>query len=503
MKKNPNILFLFSDQHAQRIAGMYGDPIALTPNLDRLARSGVTFDNAYCPSPLCVPSRMSMLTGKHPYAQECWTNDDYLRSDNATWLHAVGAVGYRPSLIGRLHSMGPDQMHGYAEREVGDHSPNWIGVRRHNLGVLNRTNDPWPDSVIKSGVGQSSYEVKDVATMEAACGKLRQLGEARRRGQDAPFCLTAGFLLPHPPYVASAEDYALFAAKVGAPADWPAGAMEHSWLRWWRQNRQIAGLPEDAVVRARTAYYALVYRLDKMIGAVLQALEEEGLAEDTLIAYTSDHGDHVGEKACWWKHTLYEESVKVPLILSWPERLPANVRREQVVNLIDVAATFVDAAGAPPLPNAQGHSLLPIARDASAPWNNQTFSEYCTDVVPEWTGGQMTRQRMIRRGDWKLIYYADHPVQLFNLREDPEERQDRANDPRAVGTKEDLLGRVLDGWDAEKIRDTIVARRRDKELIGAWARNVEPADQYRWSLDAELNQLANEPAVQQPHGSPA
>ena len=115
----PNLLFLFSDQHTQRIGGCYGDPVAETPHLDRLAREGLTFDNAYCPSPLCVPSRMSMLTARHPYAQECWTNDDYLRSDAATWLHALGAAGYRPTLAGRLHAMGPDQLHGYAERMVG------------------------------------------------------------------------------------------------------------------------------------------------------------------------------------------------------------------------------------------------------------------------------------------------------------------------------------------------------------------------------------------------
>ena len=149
----PNLLFLFSDQHARRIAGCYGDAMGATPHLDQLAREGVVFDNAYCPSPLCVPSRMSMLTGRHPYEQECWTNDDYLRPDAATWLHSVGAAGYRPVLAGRLHSMGPDQLHGYVERMVGDHSPNWGGVPRHDLGVLDKANDPWRESLERSGVG--------------------------------------------------------------------------------------------------------------------------------------------------------------------------------------------------------------------------------------------------------------------------------------------------------------------------------------------------------------
>ena len=101
--RRPNLLFLFSDQHAQKIAGCYGDPVAITPNLDALAARGVVFDQAYCPSPICVPSRMSLLTGRYPYAQECWTNDDVLASDRPTLAHALGAAGYEPGLIGRLH----------------------------------------------------------------------------------------------------------------------------------------------------------------------------------------------------------------------------------------------------------------------------------------------------------------------------------------------------------------------------------------------------------------
>jgi len=120
MIRQPNILLIFSDQHAQRVAGCYGDPIAETPHLDRLAANGVTFDNAYCPSPICVPSRMSMLTGRYPGDQKCWTLQDYLPSDYPTWAHAVGAAGYRPTLISRLHSVGPDQLHGFRAQLARD-----------------------------------------------------------------------------------------------------------------------------------------------------------------------------------------------------------------------------------------------------------------------------------------------------------------------------------------------------------------------------------------------
>jgi choline-sulfatase len=248
--KRPNLLFLFSDQHARRVAGFHGDAAGATPNLDRLAAEGVVFDHAYCPSPLCVPSRMSMLTGRYPFEQECWTNDDYLRSDAATWLHSAGAAGYRPVLAGRLHSMGPDQLHGYAERMVGDHSPNWPGVPRHDLGVLEKANDPWRESLDRSGVGQSAYQVKDAETVVAACDYLRKAARARRDGRDEPFCLTVGFLLPHPPYVAWREDYARFDGRVPPPAHAEPPSPPHPWEAWWRHNRGIAAV-DPADVRAR------------------------------------------------------------------------------------------------------------------------------------------------------------------------------------------------------------------------------------------------------------
>ena len=489
MTTRPNLLFLFSDQHARRVAGCYGDPALPTPNLDALAREGVVFDSVYCPSPLCVPSRMSMLTGRHPFEQECWTNDDYLRSDAATWLHAAGAAGYRPVLAGRLHAMGPDQLHGYAERRVGDHSPNWGGVPRHDLGVLDKANDPWRESLERSGIGQSAYQVKDAETVTAACDYLREAGRATRDGNAAPFCLTVGFLLPHPPYVAWREDYERFDGRVPPPACPAPPDPAHSWEAWWRENRRIADVDDAAVRRARTAYYGLVYRMDVMIGEVLRCLAAEGFDRDTLVVYTTDHGDQLGERGLWWKHTLYEDSVRVPLVLRWPGRLPKGERRAHVADLLDVAATMIDAMGGPALPHGHGRSLLPVAADANSAWAHEVFSEHCTDVLPAWTGGHATEQRMIRSGPWKLIYTHGHPVQLFDLDSDPHECHDRAADPRCAPLRERLTARVLDGWDPARVAERIRERRREKEILDAWARHVRPPDVFRWTLLPEHNRL--------------
>lgn len=133
MTGRPNILYIMSDQHAARVMGCAGDTSADTPNLDRLAQSGARFARAYCPSPVCLPSRMSMLTGLRLHEQDCWTNDDILDSARSTWLNGLGAFGYHPVLIGRMHALGPDQLRGYVERPIGDHSPIGLGLPARGL----------------------------------------------------------------------------------------------------------------------------------------------------------------------------------------------------------------------------------------------------------------------------------------------------------------------------------------------------------------------------------
>lgn len=145
MSGPPDMLLILSDQHARRVTGAYGNDVVATPALDRLAASGVTFDNAYCASPICVPSRMSMLTGQWPCDQGCWTLTDMLGSDRPTYAHALGAAGYRTVLVGRLHAIGPDQHHGFCERSSGEAGTNWPGGPRQALGVLDGAQAPGRD----------------------------------------------------------------------------------------------------------------------------------------------------------------------------------------------------------------------------------------------------------------------------------------------------------------------------------------------------------------------
>lgn len=481
--RRPNLLYIHSDQHDPAITGCYGDPIVQTPNLDRLATQGVTFSNVYCPSPLCVPSRMAMLTGRFPHENEVWTNDHILDSGAPTFAHAMGAAGYQPTLIGRMHSVGSDQLHGYAERLVGDHGPNYIGGSPVDHGMLHGTAGPARVSLEKSGPGQSAYQVHDEYVTTATVDYLNRLGVQKRAGlQTEPFSLSIGFMLPHQPFVARQVDYERYAGKVGMP-DHPEPFSEalHPHFRYWRETCGIKEVTKDEIIRARTAYYALVDRMDQLIGQILTALDENGLADNTIVLYMSDHGEQLGEHGLWWKQTFYEHSVKVPTIIAWPGVLPVGERCDRVVSSLDLNATMLDALGAPALPTSHGRSVLPLLQSSSAAWDDVAFSEYCTDE------GQY--HRMIRRGPWKLNYYHGQEAQLFNLNDDPNELNDRANDPAYRKIREALTEEVLHGWDPRAVAATMERKRAEGNIFKSWTKNTRPADQYRWRLLPEMDYL--------------
>ncbi len=494
LRDRPNILFIQSDQHNPAVMGNAGDPIVSTPNLDGLANRGTTFENAYCASPICVPSRMSMLTGRHPHENRVWTNTHGLDSSIPTFAHALGAAGYRPVQIGRMHFVGPDQLHGFAERYVGDHGPNFSGGTPADHGELSGTAGPHRISLQKSGIGQSAYQVHDEYVAAGAVSFIENY--AIRRNADGgadPFCAAVGLMLPHQPFVARREDFELYEGRVGLPRNRRDFADEaHPYLRWWREHSGTADVPDDEAVRARTAYWALVTRLDALIGQILDAVERAGLTENTMVVYTADHGEQVGERGLWWKQTFYEDSVKVPAIVSWPGVIPAGQRSSRVISQFDLNATMLEAGGAEPLPFSHGRSLVEVANEPERDnWDGLTFAEYCTEPNdPAHSDGDRTwQQRMVRRGDWKLMLFAGMPSMLFNLREDPDELHNRAGDPAAADVLGELTEMALRSWDPEVIDLDIRRKSTEQEVISEWARRVEPEDQFRWDLKPEWDYL--------------
>ena len=489
-QKRPNILYIMSDQHAAGVMGCANDPAADTPNLDRLAQSGTRFTRAYCPSPLCLPSRMSMLTGQQPHEQDCWTNDDILDSARPTWLNGLGAAGYRPVLAGRMHSLGPDQLRGYTQRLVGDHSPSWPGVTRKTLGPLAKTSGPFAESIIRSGAGQSSYQVMDADVLEAAVTYLTTHAES---GTSDPFCLTASFMLPHPPYVADEVDFDAVKDRVLPPKYPEPPQNEHPWITKWRMAKSLDAIALEDVHRARCGYYGLVRQLDRFVGTLLATLNEIGASENTLVIYVSDHGDHLGERGLFWKHTFFEDSVKVPLIMAWSGTIPAGQTIVEPVETGGLGNTILGLVGADLLPNATMKpfvdKILPELKDQNTVTAQPIFIEYCTDDMPAWAEGFAVQQRAVILGDHKFVYIHGYPDQLYDLKKDPDELCNLAEDASSAEIANKMRALIFKDWDPDDVAAKIAKRRADKVILKAWAENARPEEPYRWNLEPSQNFL--------------
>lgn len=466
------------------VTGCYGDPVVETPHLNRLASEGALLDNVYATSPLCAPARMSLLTGRHPYQNQVWDNDHILSSSIPAFTHAMGAVGYRPQLIGRLHARGPDQLIGYVDRQVGDHGPSYIGAPQAPRGNYAGTAGPDTRSLKLSGPGQSGYQVRDEHAAAEAIAFLDRMGIDRRAGlMTNPFSLTVGLMLPHPPYIARAEDYERYDGKVPPPRT-HAVDTDPEFIRWWRNNQGIETIPSDQLDRMRTAYWACVHRLDTIIGTILDALQRNDLTDDTIVVYTSDHGDHVGEHGLAWKHTFYEESIRVPGIIRWPSTIPPGIRTDHVISTLDLTATMVDAVDSAALPGSSGRSLLPLLRGTSMEWDDIAFAE--TGLV-----GDIARpQRMIRIGKWKLWYSHNDPPALYDLDTDPHETRNLASNPAYADVIAQLSSKLFDGWDPQWVADTMALKKQEVAMLSAWWQTVQPPEPHRFDLKPEATYLA-------------
>jgi choline-sulfatase len=409
---------------------------------------------------------MSFLTGRHPFQNGVWDNDDTLPSDVATFAHVLGAAGYETALIGRMHFNGMDQWHGFEKRLVGSLGPPFPnGKYPLPPELMVGATCSSRAGVDLAGAGKTAYQVYDEQVSEAAVQYLREKVPDGGR----PFCAVVGFVLPHPPFICPKDQWLYYQDRVTVPSV-PSGYFEHlhPMVRRWREMREIENLTPEEVKKARAGYYGLVTYHDFLVGKVLRALEEApDLLRDTVVIYTSDHGEMAGENGMWWKCNFYEGSVSVPLIVAYPQRFKAAQRRDEVVSLIDVGPTLVDLAQAGPWPTATGKSLVPLLSGASVNWMNEAYSEY----PPE---RDQPAERMIRSGKWKLVYFDRMRSQLFNLENDPHEFNDLAEDAGHKEIREKLLEQVLDGWSPKQVNIEVANRQRDQAIIRCWYAKVNP-----------------------------
>ncbi len=504
-KNPPNFVIIMSDQHRRSAMGCMGDPLAKTPNIDRLAHEGVVFDNFYSNAPLCLPARMSFLTSRHPYEIQCWDSSmDDLSSSQPTFAHALGAAGYETVLSGRMHIVGPDQYHGFEKRPIGDIRGTWLWGGwdlEPILGSLFDTASMYRASMEKSGPGETGYMAYDECVRNATIEWIHE--RAAQKNGIRPFCLVVGFMTPHSPYVCPRKYFNYHFSRMSLPS-FPEGHLEklHPIHQKIRRITKIDNLTEMEITRTRSAYYGLIEWMDTLIGNILDALQENGLMDNTIIVYTSDHGDQIGDHGLWWKSTFYEGSIGVPLVIYWKGHLKEGSHVTANASLIDIAPTITDFAGAPDIPGASGKSLRPLLFDETVDWPDEVFSEYYdplllwTDVwKPNEKPSNIIKaiegesydppQRMIRKGPWKLNVYPGYDPQLFNLEEDPGEFYDRSIDPACKEIILSMKEMVMDSWDPELIEKICKRRKKERSLLRKWVNKIKPYDPFAWPKEGD------------------
>jgi len=444
--EKPNVLIIMADEHPYFLAGCYGNKIIKTPNIDQLAQKGVVFDAAYCGSPICAPSRASMMTGRHVHVHEVWDNAAPLRSDWPTFAHSFSYAGYKTILCGKMHFVGPDQLHGFSERWTQDIYPatfDWSNSNRDSVYVNTGQNI---DRVMEAGPGRSPDMDYDEEVLFRAKYGLRLM--ARMKNPN-PFMMCISFTGPHYPFKAPKKYWDMYSDKDIILPTLPPNFMdkESITLQWARKMGRFETLvPDSIAVKARRAIMARTTMIDDYIGEIVTLLKELGQFDNTIIIYASDHGEMLGEHGLWYKNTAMESSARVPLIISG-KQIPGNRRISEPVSLLDLGSTLCGLTGI--------KMIYPVTdgRDISDLVLNKRESGEGLAIMENYGEGAKRGYRMIRKGSYKLIYVPEEEVVLYDLENDPGEWNNLATDPKYAKIVTELKKIAMKGWEDYKRYD--------------------------------------------------
>ncbi len=421
-KKPLNILIIQTDEHNPRMFGAAGDAVAITPNIDKLANKGVRFSNAYCQNPICVPSRMTMLTGKYSQTINVFNNGNPLTMDFKTFADYFNKQGYKSAIIGKMHfqGKGDELKHGF-ERPYGDKGSDILSEKweKEELGKIGKTalTDRLPKAAHVSDFPMEVH--KDGGIVPNA----RKFLEENKKN---PFLLICSFLRPHFPYEASNKYYEMYKGRVKLPVDfdtdkknWPVSSQQENGRYKFDQ------LTKEEIIHAREVYYGMITWADEQIGLIIDELERQGLKDNTLIIYTSDHGEMAGEHGLWYKNSFYKGSVGIPFIFSCPKLFNGNKISKTVTGNIDIFPTICDAAGIQKPNDLEGKSIWPVLTGREPGNDRYIFSETYRNGIP---GCMVCDQR------WKYFEYKPCEINnntkeifLFDMLNDPDEMQNLAN----------------------------------------------------------------------------
>ncbi len=485
MTRKPNILFLLSDEHSFRFFGhlgrKHGGEDVATPALDRLAAQSTVFTDCYCAAPLCVPSRITILTGLEMQRSGGWDNDAYLDPGLKTIPKVLREADYTTCLVGKMHFRGTTQYHGFEHRPYGDLAGNVSHQYEHFIPL--RQGDQVyggdPDKPARIG------DIVEVRTRDAGITRIPEsqivdqiiaeetlawLREHEAGSPEKPWFLTASFSRPHFPLTAPKRFIHRYPPDaISEPFAPPEGdTFDHPVSAAIREGFKVDRIDQREMMQARAAYFANVAFFDEILGDLLLRLDAAGLLDNTIIVYASDHGEMAGELGTWWKSGWYEACARVPLMVSTPEqrqgKQPAR-RIEIPVSLLDLMPTFAALGGAA-AGDVSGADLSAVVQGTSEPPDRPIVCDHLND---RW--GKGTGFRMVRQGKYKLTHFQNFPPLFIDLEEDPMEQHNLFES--AAGAAAEIRDELLN----------FVERTVDYETVLADAATSQAALRDQYGLD--------------------
>ncbi|WP_446742007.1 sulfatase family protein [Silvibacterium acidisoli] len=433
-ERRPNLIFFLGEGQRADALSIAGNPILKTPNHDRVGKEGIRFRNAFCTNALCAPARASILSGRYSRSTGALSNDDLKRplpSDVPLFTDLLKQAGYEIAILGKVH------VHNGVEER------NWDYYFGHNNPGNNYAN-PFFKEGRNGQVGDEKQYFgvyPDDLTVDKALAWLEQ-----DRG-DKPFCLLVWFVAPHEPFFRARRHFDLYRDTViHKPATfdddlkgWPGkpkGFIDAENKIGTTPTHVACGSHEGIV----KDYYAGLVAVDDNIGRIFDYLEKKNILDDTAIVQSSDHGYFLGEWRLFDKRLMHEPSIRVPLQIRYPKRIPAGTVRDEMVLDIDLAPTFLDLAGVSAPEHLDGKSVLPLAKQQDPHFREEWYYEYY-----EWPNPERVRpHRGIRTERYKLIHYHEDPqeFELYDLKNDPDETKNLYGMPDQAAVQKHLFERL-------------------------------------------------------------
>ncbi len=456
----PNVIVIMVDQLTPYMCAAYGNTQVDTPYMQRLAEEGICFNKAYTPCPLCTPARAAFMTGMYPSSLRCYDNASPFPVDTPTIAHYLSNLGYETVLSGKMHFIGADQLHGFEKRLTTDFYPS-------NFAWLPEL-DPETQHVIGGGHHAKMYKKPNIGLRdwshgfsydEEAHSKAKNF--LYERNDERPLFLCVSYHHPHDPFYVTEDLWRVYQDR---DMDIPiTDRCQQSQMDIWLNNHYHRTdlydiTSEDSLKDLRRSYGALTTYVDNKLGELLTVLEKRNLLENSLVIFTSDHGDMLGERGMVQKRCFYEWSARIPLLVRFPYAKYKGLTVDQPVSLLDIMPFVLDVLGDSTI-ECNGQSFLPLVKET----RNDTEPRF---VYSEYVGeGVLSYCAMITDGRYKYTYIHDYDEQLFDLACDPNEYNNLIGNKLYCKTYKKLKQELLHRFNSEQIEQEVKTSLVQRKII--------------------------------------